>query len=452
MTGEAGPGRDRRQSLINTAADLFGTATLEDAAGFIGPRSVAKAADKAVGTVSHHFPGGSGRDLRLQALRCAISRGGHPDANVLAQGLGGAIDGVDFDGDRAREEIADALIHQLSYFSPGEGPRDLMVEAGETAHLVAAAVAPRDSATAEILREVHAPRLKIYAEISEALVAKLRRVWADGLSGPVFAQAATALANGFIWARRFDHSKAPLALYADMMMRLLEASTVPQTAVEPDDYRLSLFGAAYVPPTSGLDHGKRAAIFAAVHHVYDDRNRWEDVTVKAVADRANVSRPTVVANFHDRNGLAAALWTRHLRGLEDELERGRRLSLSQALHAYLDALVAAARYDKYVTGAFLDGVFAYTVQHGAPNPEDPADPRNLVRIPPMLAPLIEENRSKFRDGNAGTPGEALDTAALLVNHSLHLAMTRPHLTPREVVRRISETTLAGMLKQRPRMV
>lgn len=449
MPDRPGSSREGREPLIDAAANLFASATLKEAAGFVGPRAVAESAGKSLGTVTHHFPAGKGKNLRAEAVRRALSRTGEAESG-LSLDLANARAKFGVDGDTALDEVAAALARELGVFSPDEGPNDPIIEAEETAAFLGAAVAPRDEVAAGLLRDFTAPHIAIHTEVSRYLVEALGLRWADGMSAEAFGLTTNSLASGFRWTRRFDRAAAPLKLYADMYIRMFSASTVPAISEAIDDYRVSLLSAGAVPRGSSLDQGKRAAVVAAAHRIYDRRRRWEDITVTAVAKEANVSRPTVISNFQDRNGLAAAVWARHLPSLTHELDGSSRLPLLQALHQYLTALVTAARTDKYLTGAFLDGVFRYTVHHGAPNPADPADPRTLVPLPPMLAPLIQDNANHFRAGNAGNPREALDSAALLTNHTLHLAITRPQLESRKVVNRICETTLAGMLLRRPK--
>jgi AcrR family transcriptional regulator len=434
-----------RARIANAAADLISTATLEEVAGFLGPRSVARAAGVSVGTVTHHFPS-DGESVARAAVSYALHRPGWNSLEQLAAGIADGLDDLTAEGERALPVLADVLIKDLLGYSPEVGARDSVVEAGETAAFLVAAVAPRDARAAAVMRtDSHAQR-EVTVALCRAVVDRLPRKWSDDVSADEFALTVNALAAGFLWFRRFDQDGTPLRIYAAMVMRLLEACTDPLVG-EPHDYRQSL-----IPSGSrfGLDQEKRVAIAAAAVRVYE-RGRWPELTVAEVAREAAVSRPTVVANYQDRNGLAAAVWmTKQFVPLRQAAQRSdaRTRPLHQTLRESLLGFVLAARADIDLTHAFLEGVFAYTVAHGVPDANDPADPRNLAPLPGLLVPIIEDNRRLFRPGNAGSETEIADTAALLTNHVLHLALTRPMRSATEVVDRIFDTTFAGMVTRK----
>src|SRR5690606_39044452 len=116
---------------------------------------------------------------------------------------------------------------------------------------------------------------------------------------------------------------------------------------------------------------------------------------------------------------------------------------------HLQRVGEITRSHRRLTGALLAGIHSYTTDHGPPTGTDPADPRTLVPLPALLRPVILDCASVLRPGLAEDEAQAGDTAALLTNTSLQLAITRPGLPASEVTARVCDTMLAGMLQRRP---
>jgi hypothetical protein len=72
-----------------------------------------------------------------------------------------------------------------------------------------------------------------------------------------------------------------------------------------------------------------------------------------------------------------------------------------------------------------------------------------VALSQLLEPTITRHAPQFRPGIADTEQQIGDTAELLTDQGMHLAMTRPSLSPTDVADRICSTTLAGMMRRRP---
>jgi AcrR family transcriptional regulator len=409
---------------------------------------VAEAAGVSPGTITHHFPPQSKRprgSLPYAALQRALDRVGNFPVEETADILTAAAAALD-DGDPdAADDIARALEKDMLAFSPDGGPSDPVVESEEIALFLAAAAGPHDPIAAQVVRDFCKPMRATYEAANERLLAATRRRFRLGVDGASFAVIQEALCDGFIWIRRFDPDAAPTRMFTDAWMRLFEACTLPAATFDEGHSAESVFR---LPEGSKLDPDKRAAIAVAAARVYDSRG-WDGLTVLAVAEEAGVSRPTVVAHFGDRNGLAAAVWTRHIPGLRAEADRDSGKPVHIALTNHLRRITEIARVDRYLTAAFLEGVFGYTVKHGVPRLDDPADPRNLVPLPSLIEGLIQQNSKKFRAGYADTPLAVADTAALLTNTGMHLAMTRPAMRAWEIADRVRDTMLAGMLRTRP---
>lgn len=415
--------------------------------GLISARRVAQNVGVSTGTITHHFPALGSRpeaSLPYAALRRALGRVDIP-LDEASDALIAAAERLAEVGPAAIAELAAALTQDMLLFSP-DGESDPILESRMSAFIMAAAVAPHDPVAREAAREYYRPMRATYEGANAKLLAATRRRYVSELDGAAFAAITSALCDGFVWLRRFDREAFPTRLFAEAWIRLFTASTVPAESLEEAHYSDSLVP---LPPGSGLDPQKRDAIAAAAARVYETRG-WEGMTVVSVASAAGISRPTVAAHFGDRNGLAAAVWARHLPGLRAESERDTARPLHLAVWNHLHRLAEIARTHRDLTGSFLEGVFAYTIKRGQPRAEDPADPRNLVPLPLLLVEVISANSDKFRPGYADSSLAVRDSASMLTNFGLHLAMTRPGLPASEVANRITETSLAGMLKKRPR--
>lgn len=443
-TAPTRPARTGRTRILDAATDLMAQSTLDEVGAFMGARAVARAGGVSPGTITHHFPAGS-ESLGRAAIRRAFERVGWAMTDQLALGMSRAVSKLYTDAEAGLTEVANALIAEVAAYSP-DSTDDFngIVEAEETACLLTAAVAPRDPEAAKVMREFFAPHRRQTEEVCEAAARALGRVWVSDATSRTMALAVNSLANGFIFFRRFDIHSAPLEEYAKCVLLLFDAISNPRTD-DAQGYRESL-----VPGTRkfAVDPNKRLLIAQAALLVYQSGG-WSELSVAEVARKAGVSRPTVVANFRDRNGLAAAVWSeRHLRNLEASMGKLEllRSQPTSALKSALLSFVLAARDDFELTHAFLAGVFAYTVEHGVARDIDPADPRNLVPLPGLLVPIVESAAASFKAGNADTKEQIRDTAALLTNSVLHLALTRPSLPPEEIAAKICETMLAGMLR------
>jgi AcrR family transcriptional regulator len=433
-----------RSALIDAAADLFAEVDLDAVTAFLGPRAVARRAGVAVGTVTYHFPKSVG-DLGQAALAQAFGRAGDTQLAALAESMEAAGSGDGKSEETAIGDFMAALAQNVEANSPDHGPADPIVEARETALFLAASVAPRDKRAATALEDSLESNRLIRESIAERMLAHRRRRWRDGITKETAALAQEALVFGFLMIRRFDKLRGRSDVYTAMAMRLFDACTVPESIAETPDYHDSLLVRPKIPR---LDMEKRAAIALAAARVYEDSG-WHGLTTVAVAEEAGVSRATVVANFNDQRGLAAAVWARRMPELRPASEHDAELPLHRAAHATFERLATTARRDRTLSAAFLEGVLAFAMEHGPPVPGNLADPRNLVPLPQLLKPIIQRHSSQFRPGNADIDQQVSDTAELLTDQVMHLAMTRPDLSEAEVAERVCSTTLAGLLNRRP---
>ncbi len=447
MARDNRPGR--RTELLSTAADLIGTSTLSEVLSFLGPRLLAKEAGISPGTVTHHFPAGEGMIGRLAAGHAFARVPADAAMKTLMGHLDNSLNQLKQLGGEALSLLEAALIEELAFYSPDATTGDMAIEAEETALLLAAAVAPRDEAAASLLREHMDPHRVVTEKLCEEVALILGRTWIKDIDARSMALAINALAFGFICLRRFDQVGAPLQEYARIVLRLFDAST-HTLGSEPRDYRES-FGP--FDSGSGVDLRKRTAIEQAAVSLYEEhrgKDGWRAVSVAAVASKAKVSRPTVVANFRDTNGLAAAVWVnKHRLDLIKYAERSRTSGgpIETSMRDVLISFVSAAKVDPELTHAFVAGILAYAVnQKGEHRPGDPTNPWELIDLPALLQPLIHAHADAFRRGYADTPEDIKDTATLLTHEVLNLSLTRPKLSVPAVVDIVLDTTLRGMIK------
>ena len=441
--------RPGRAALLDAAADLLATTTIEDAVGAtVGVRGVAAAAGVTPSTVNHHFPGGgTARNTRLcaAAIDHALMRRGVPVSERTAEAALAAADDLRAGDPDALARLARiAAEHLLGMAPDAEQRRDAESEAVAT--LVAAAVAPRSPDAVRSLRASYDQVTDTLAPMYEGLLETAGRRLTGGIDTTDLTCLIAALADGFRIRRRFEPERATAELFAEATIRLFESfSALKSEPQDPDPADRLLL----VPEGSGLDPHKREAVVDAAWRAYD-RDGFPGLTVAGVATEAGVSRATVVANFRDAGGLAGAVWARFVprlsSGVEADVADG--MALPAVVRRHVDRLASVARAHDQLTVALFQAMFAHAIGHGPPRPQDPADPRLLVPLPALLVPAMLAHAEEVRPPYAETAAAALDSAAMLTSQALQLCMTRPLLSPSEVAHRVCDTTLAGMLRRR----
>lgn len=438
-----------REAILDAAADLFADLDLATTIGaVVGVRTVAAAVGVSPATVNHHFRAGDApRNERLAAaaVERALLRSSTSGAVLVAEASLNTLDALRQGDPEALHRLAAIAASDVLWFSPDDGTPNVDREARMVATFLAAAVAPQSPQATRSLRTHYGDLTKLYSELYQALLEATGRRLIAGLDVESFANVFTALADGFILRRRFEPERAPAALFGDVVVRLFEALTSPAGSSEDSDPADNLLP---LPPGSGLDVHKRAAIVRAAIEVYR-HDGWDGVTIGAIEAGSDVSRRTIIANVGDRNGLAAAIWSQFLPDLQAGIDADADLPPHRRISRHLQRIVELTGAHRRLTGALLAGVHAYTIEHGPPTGTDPADPRTLVPIPRLLRPVILDCAGVLRPGLAGDEAQASDTAALLTNTTLNLAITRPGLAASEVTSRICDTMLAGMLQRRP---
>ncbi|MDP1819025.1 MAG: hypothetical protein Q8K58_03925 [Acidimicrobiales bacterium] len=448
------------EAVLNAAADLIVEGALEQYLAFAGVRAVARKAKVTPTTVVHRFgkEHTAARGLALAATRHALARSGLSQSYKTVSELEKTVDGLR-DGDPAAlERVYAAAVKDIIAFS---GDEQLL--RSDTAGWIAVAASPQDPDAREILREHYNTLLEAYAPIFESLAEATGRRFIASVSARQLSVAMTALADGFIARRRFSPEVALPETFGRMAIGMFVEATVPLGTDDepaPGERLLSdLPEPARQVDLGGRDPDKRLSIERAVRTLYFKRHAWDDVTVLGVARLADVSKSTIMANFADRNALAAVPWTDWALDFEADFEKAKSgRAFRRVLDSYLVAIAKRAVVHRELTGALLHSVFDFTIVHGPPNyeePPDPRDPRALVPLPRPLRPFLVAHADRFRKELVNRPDWDRWLAAHLVNTTLHAVMTRVSpqsgsVTEMEssaeaVVGFVLDVTLAGVL-------
>lgn len=436
-------------ALLDAAADLLADTDLVEAVGgTVGVRKVAAAAGVAPASVNHHFPAGGGpRNTRLcaEALHHALNRRGTPVSEQTAEAALTAAEELRAGDPDALARLARVAADHLIGLSPPDGPT-ADHEAEVVATLLAAAVAPRSPDAVRALRDSYAGATDLLEPMYDGLLEASGRRLVGGIDTTDLTNVIAALADGFMIRRRFDPDRMTAELFAETVLRIFETFSVLHDEPhdpDPTDRLLAL------PPGSHLDPHKREAVVEAAWRVYD-REGYEGLTLAAVTAEAGVSRATVVANFRDTGGLAAAVWARFLprltAGVQDDEAAGR--ALAAIVRGHVARLTDVARAHHALTGSVVQAMIRRAVEVPTIRLDDPTDARVLVPLPLVLAQVLGAHRDELRSGVADSPAEAFESAAMITSATLNLCITRPLLTPAEVAHRVADTTFGGMLRRR----
>ena len=443
-----GPGRRvGREQLLSAATDLLAGADLADLLSFLGTRAVAEAADVQPATVHHHFHNRDESPKSNTRLAAAVLEACLPvdiaAATVRRMSEVGAAERLDLGDIAAIGATAAANLEAL-----------LEDRIGSVAIFVGAAAAANDPATRATLADAYDEIARNSGSVLESLAQNMGRRFdvEHGFDPVSVAIVGRALADGLVLRDQFDPGRITPERFGDLALRLFEAVTLPADADADDtddpvaERLLRRASTLDLPADSGLDQRKRSRIVEAVRRRYDTHGA-DGLTVTAVAAEADVSRSTVVANFGDRGGLAAAVWARFLPDLERRMEtdRERGLPVARLLDRHLHRVVDRCKADPALTSLLLEGVLGATIRTGPPRPDDPRDPRSTVPLPSLLMPMLADAGNELRAGAADTPQAVADLAATITNLVMVRCISRPDETTSETVQKVLDLVLDGIL-------
>lgn len=446
---QGSPGRRvGREPLLDAAADLLAEAELADVAGVaVGVRAVAEAAGVSPATVNHHFrPDGGGRNRRLAAAAVthAMDRWSRAGPTAIARAALDAVAAVQAGDPDALDRLAAVAADDVLWWAPDHDDPHRERDAFNAALYLAVAAARRSPEAREALRRHYADVTEIYSALYGALLEATGRRPVEGLDLRDFTVVLSALADGFILRRRFERKVAPARLFGAVAVRVFEALSTPVDAAEdhhPDDELVPL------PPGSHLDGQKRAAIARAATAVYR-RDGWDGISIASVARESGAHRRTVIANFGDRAGLAAAVWAQFVPGLRAGLADDEGLPVHRRVLRHLERVAAVTSGHRHLTAAMMEGVLRVEAR-GLARGTEPDDPRSMVPLTSALAPVLAAAAPAFRPGQVDDPAGARDAASLLTSTTLQLALRDRTVPAAAVALRVCDTVLAGMLRRRP---
>ena len=435
--GEAsgrGPGRRvGRDAVLAAAGELFDGAQLADLLSFLGTRAVAEAADVRPATVHHHFATVGDRTRPNARLASAVLEAALTSTAGRVGPLGDApsLPGLAAVAARCLEDLL------------ADRRRTMAVLAG-------ASVAGNDADVRAVMQVHYATMVAEHTALFEALALHAGRCFdaAAGHTAETVAVATIALADGLLVQHQVDLQHVCPEHFGALVVRLFESVTTLSDVEGPATESITdrLLGRAELPAESGMDQSKRTRIVEAVRRLHAEAG-VAGISVTAVARAADVSRGTVIANFGDRNGLAAAVYAQHVPQLERRLaaDQARSMPLAQLMERHLHRLVDHCKSDPDLTAMLLDGIIGYTIRHGAPTYTEPADPRGAVPLPALLVPALLTAGDVLQPGVADTPAAAKDLAATITNLAMVRALSRTNETATETVHRVMDLVLDGIL-------
>ena len=436
-----------RERVLAAAVDLLAGADLADLLSFLGTRAVAEAADVQPATVHHHFanrddnPKSNAR-LAVAVLEAALDQGAEQRSPMRP------LRDVDDSGDV--DELAiwrSAMAYRM---------RELLDDhVGATAKLAAAAAARNDAAPRAALRERYDRNIAAYGTSFDELATRFgRRFDTDsGVTAEMMATVVGALADGLVLRHQFAPDAVDLEVFSETVVRMFEAMTTPVGAtVSVSDAvaerLLSRRDTLALPADSGMNQSKRNEIADAANRLYG-RAGAAALTVTAVARESGVSRSTVIANFADRNGLAASVWSHFIPELERELtaDRARGIPAAHVLERHLLRVVERTREHADLSALLLEGILATTARRGAPDYLAPDDPRTVVPLPLLIVPVLLDESMRLRAGDDGASAAAHDLAATLTSLTMLRAISRPAESTSATVHHLLDMILEGILRR-----
>ncbi len=173
-----------------------------------------------------------------------------------------------------------------------------------------------------------------------------------------------------------------------------------------------------------------------------EENTFTEVTITDVARRSGVNEVTIYRIFGSRNGLAAACWSTNVAALERGIrrDRARLCDPVDRISTHLRRLSRIAISDREITYSLILAVEAVTM--GVDSTMGILDPRDLVPLPQMLAPLVTEAQES---GLVRGDYPAFELAAALTNNLMLRILTRPGHSATTVSRFITDLAFEGIL-------
>lgn len=435
-----------RTRALEAALDLVAAADLADVSAFVGMKQVARAVPVSPGTMTYYF--GSREAFSREVFAHIFERF---DQEWFYTGVDAKLARLAREPDDLVDIMA-AVAAQVERLSPGPDTpavgeeEQRLVTAFGVAEALLSAVAPNDPQAAEAIRETLARDRAYYGTLVEMLGELTGRAWRPGADPARFVVAMQGLVEGFLHVRRSDPGAAPMAVLADTLLRMYLSLTSDAEDLGTDDFD-ALHARFSREPLAEDQEALLCRAVRAATSVYA-RGGWNGLTIAAVAEEMGVDRIAVVRIFGDRRGLAAAIWAHRLPALRRVASSlAGTPGVAEVARTFLEALVEQARLDVALSAALLEGVFSATIAPERAAAPESLDPRKLVPLPRILAPLLEDRADQLSLEEVPGGLTVSDAAALLCNTALHVAFTRPKWDEGRVVDVVMATTFAGMTRK-----
>ena len=191
---------------------------------------------------------------------------------------------------------------------------------------------------------------------------------------------------------------------------------------------------------AGLNASSASDIIRAARALFD-AGSFREVTVGAVARAAGVNEVTIYRTFGSKDGLAAACWLGNLEKLRRGAVRDRRETADTIarIERHLRRLARVSIQDRAITLALIQAVEHQTIERGSKI--GALDPRKIVPLPTVLAPLVADAQEAGRVTQAFT---SFELSAFLTNSVFIRLMTRPHATPTEIADFVTHVVIEGI--------
>jgi AcrR family transcriptional regulator len=435
------PRATSRERLERAVLDLLDAATLDDLLRFISVRQLVDQTGLSNGAI-YRVSKGPGALARAATLKESVAFG-EPTA-LLLERLVGVEANLRAGLDETRLAIARAGAENVFGWATGSGRIEF------TATLLIAAVAMNDPDAAERMREYYEQSVHDYAAILREMMVAWRRELLEEFEVEDMAVLQVSLADGLAFRARFDPRITP-ELVAGALQVVWSGMTRRMGTLD-DDLAIRLGVDPRLPEVVEPDDERRTAMVRAVNDLYQRRG-WSSVTLTGVAERVGTNRAAVRNQFGDRDGLAVAVWSRFVAGLQRAGDRVHGRSVIATIEEYLIEVVARAQEHPEVTESLLRTFRTRDLRvadEGSSARAPIVDPRAAVPIAEGLYAVLATAPDQFRQIGADSRRSLFNVANQMCEASLARAVLQPLADPVDIVSFTTALSLDGMAKRRRR--
>jgi AcrR family transcriptional regulator len=370
-----------RQALLDAGAELLGGALLDGLAHSLGPVAVARHANISRQTWYRYWPGAADfltelltqrlEELRIEDVQFALENTVTGEFGPMTERIRAAA--------RARIDRRREPAHALPVLLAGA----LLASGAD----VDGALAPIEDAFAGYHHEHEEQGRRVIG----ALLASSRRMPTPQLGLERLVAMLNALTDGIVLRSYTDPDLYGSRLFADALVLLLPALSVPDPMLAPAFAELV---DAPTPPAATAQQRvarrrrerTRAEVLTVARSEFS-ANGYQQTTIGAISAASGVSETTIFEHFGSKAGIAAAAFAPAIGGLSNHLADEADLPVLTRIRNHLLRLSAILHRSPAFVAAYFD-VGAYVVAPG--RPVDRRDPRILAPVETPLVPLVEE--------------------------------------------------------------